>query len=130
MLPPIGRDPVLIVPQGQLADVSPDSTGTYYEFRLAVTKYMPTARVSTSSVLLLGLNITLPDVAIAPQAKRAHNANKRLILQALISEWPTETSLRWMVRARQKYSLVVICVYNLCIYYTFGMHRWCRVTCR
>jgi hypothetical protein len=25
------------------------------------------------------------------------------------------------VRARQKYSIVVLCVYDLCIYYTFGM---------
>ena len=83
--------------QGALADTSADDSGTYYRFAVVTTKYMPTARSATTSVILLALNISLPDVAIAPQAKRKHNANSRLILQAVVSEWPGEVGLRWMV---------------------------------
>lgn len=95
---PVLANPVLTIPQGGLADVSEDKTGTYYVFSVTVSKYMPTTRTATSSVTLLALNISLPDVAIAPQAKRKHNANNRLILQAVVSEWEYgEVDLRWMV---------------------------------
>eukprot|EP01043_Picozoa_sp_COSAG02_P070463 COSAG02_NODE_12488_length_1538_cov_0.861015_1_plen_508_part_01 len=95
---PVLGDPTLTLPAGQLADISPDEAGTSYVFTVTVSKYMPTARTATSSVTLLALNISLPDVAIAPQAKRKHNANDRLILQAQVSEWEYgDVDLRWMI---------------------------------
>ena len=88
-------------------------TGTWFRFRLTVSKYLPSARSDSTEVLLLALNGTLPEVAIKPQMKRKTNANDRLILESEISDWfgqkvcdleldpppepPECVGLRWMV---------------------------------
>eukprot|EP01052_Picozoa_sp_SAG31_P017625 SAG31_NODE_1214_length_9340_cov_30.386799_6_plen_321_part_00 len=105
------REPVLEIDRDVLYDYSEDKSGTWYIWTLQVLKFIPKTRSATASVRLLAINISLPDVAIAPQANRKQNANQRLILQSVVGEWtngdleecdsfdPPEPGpcLRWMV---------------------------------
>ena len=109
MLPTIpSRDAILTVDRDVLYDYSDDTSGTWYIWTLQVIKYIPQTRSATASVRLLAINISLPDVAIAPQAKRKQNANTRLILESVVGDWTLGElepcadgepgpCLRWMV---------------------------------